>query len=253
MLGSKLLVAVKLFKEPESSSFREEVVVAAVAVTNSSNNSTNTSYNNYTYAPNNTSNGAAGGGEDLMKIINTNSNYSLIRHHSASCSVLQGLLNDEDHDLLYKFNPPAPSNGGGDGGADDNQWSSLLDIDSDYTNLIANIDNILPYPLPSILEQDDTNNQGMISPGPDHDYIISSNDSRNSNTMDMKRRRRRRKPPLPSPSPSSGHELIRHSSSPAHLLSRIAMEEMHEMEMEMEMEMEKKKKNIVPTMNISLL
>ena len=32
MLGSKLLVAVKLFKEPESSSFREEVVVAAVAV-----------------------------------------------------------------------------------------------------------------------------------------------------------------------------------------------------------------------------
>ena len=91
----------------------------------------------------------------------------------------------------------------------------------------------------------------MISPGPDHDYIISSNDSRNSNTMDMKRRRRRRKPPLPSPSPSpsSGHELIRHSSSPAHLLSRIAMEEMHEMEMEME----KKKKKIVPTMNISLL
>ena len=170
--------------------------------TNSTNNSTNTSYCNYTYAPNNTSNGAAGGGEDLMKIINTNSNYSLIRHHSAPSSVLQGLLNDEDHDLLYKFNPPAPGHGGGDGGADDNQWSSLLDIDSDYTNLIANIDNIVPYPLPSILEQDDTNNQGMISPGPDHDYIISSNDSRNSNTMDMKRRRRRRKPPLPLPSPS---------------------------------------------------
>ena len=190
-----------------------------------------------------------------MKTTNTNSNYSLIRHHSAPSSVLQGLLNDEDHDLLYKFNPPAP----GHGGSDDNQWSSLLDIDSDYTNLIANMDNIVPYPLPSISEQDDTNNnQGMLSPGPHHhDYILSSNDSRNSNntTMDMKRRRRRRKPPLPSPSPSpsSGHELIRHSSSPAHLLSRIAMEEMHEMEMEMEMEMEKKKKNIVPTMNISLL
>ena len=141
-------------------------------------------------------------------------------------------------DLIYKFNPPSPSHGGCDGGADDNQWSSLLDIDSDYTTLIANIDNIVPYSLPSILEQDATNNQGMISPGPDHDYIISSNDRFNSNTMDMKRRRRRRKPPLPSPLPSYGHALIRHNSSLAHLLSRIAMEEMHEMEMEMEMEME---------------
>ena len=105
-------------------------------------------------------------------------------------------------DLIYKFNPPSPSHGGCDGGADDNQWSSLLDIDSDYTNLIANIDNIVPYSLSSILEQDATNNQGMISPGPDHDYIVSSNDSSNSNTMDMKLRRRRRKPPLPLPLPS---------------------------------------------------
>ena len=116
--------------------------------------------------------------------------------------------------MLYTFNPPAPGHGGGD----DNHWSLLLDIDSGYTNLIANIDNIVPYPLPSILEEDDTNNQGMISPGPDHDYIINSNDSCNSNTMDMKRRRRRRKPPLPLPSPSFGYELIRHNSSPAHLL-----------------------------------
>ena len=138
-------------------------------------------------------------------------------------------------DLLYKFNPPSPS---------------LLDIDSDYTNLIANIDNIVPYPLPSILEQDATNKQGMISPKPEHDYIISSNDSSNINIMDMNRRRRTREPPLPLPSPSSGYELIRHNSSPAHLrhlLSRISMEEMHEMEMET------MKKKIVPTMNISLL
>ena len=87
-----------------------------------------------------------------MKTTNTNSNYSLIRHHFAPSFVLQGLLNDEDHDLHYKFNPHAPGHGGGDGGANDYQWSSLLDIDNDYTNVIANIDKIVPYPLPSIME-----------------------------------------------------------------------------------------------------
>ena len=121
--------------------------------TNSTNNSTNTSYCNYTYALNNSSNGpGGGGGADLMKTTNTNSNYSLIRHHFAPSFVLQGLLNDEDHDLHYKFNPHAPGHGGGDGGANDYQWSSLLDIDNDYTNVIANIDKIVPYPLPSIME-----------------------------------------------------------------------------------------------------